>query len=391
MFCTGRPAAAALSRARRLALGAVGLCAMILPVCQIPVVLAQGSTAARVAVDAVREVRAAETVPVIGRLVSRRSGTVAAEIGGPITAIRADVGDRVDAGDILAVIDKERLALERRLAEADLDQARASVQVAEARRRQAELTLARLEGLSGSAAFSQARFEDAEQTLVTSRREVLQARAAAQRAEAELGLANLNLAKASIRAPFSGVITQRYVDVGTFVDQGDAIVDLLDDRALEIEADVPADRLLRLKPGTAVTARLEVDGNLLAAAVRAVVPAENPRTRTRPVRFALTGSALGGERSTPLALNQSMSVLIPAGPARPVLSVHKDAVSRTADGFEVVIATGEGTAQPRSIEIGAAIGNRFVVLDGVSAGELVVVRGNERLRAGQAIRFEEPS
>jgi len=68
---------------------------------------------ANVVVDMVIEEPLSQTVPVLGRIVAREFGPVAARIGGAVNEMRVDVGDRVGRGDILAVLDRERLALER--------------------------------------------------------------------------------------------------------------------------------------------------------------------------------------------------------------------------------------------------------------------------------------
>ena len=125
------------------------------------------------------------------------------------------------------------------------------------------------------------------------------------------------------------------------------------------------------------------------AAVRAIVPDENPLTRTRPVRFTprfVTGSGAGGP-----AANQSLVVRVPiAGPGA-AASVHKDAVVSRGGQSLVYVVNGTpqaARAEVRPIRIGESVGSRFVVLDGLRAGDLVVVRGNERITTGQAIRFK---
>ena len=72
------------------------------------------------------------------------------------------------------------------------------------------------------------------------------------------------------------------------------------------------------------------------------------------------------------------------------MSVHKDAIIRDVAGAVVFVAA-DGVAERRVVELGEAVGSRFEVISGLEPGELVVVRGNERLTPGQAVRFEESS
>ena len=165
---------------------------------------------------------------------------------------------------------------------------------------------------------------------------------------------------------------------------GSPVVDLIDDRHLEIEASVPAIRIQGLTPGTVVTFTLEGeladDKTRLPATVRAVVPDENPLTRTRMVRFSTNFSM--SKRN--LATNQSVLLALPAGQERSVISVHKDAVI-SRKGKDIVFVVEDGAVNIRPLKLGEAIGPRFVVLAGLKNGDIVVVRGNERLRPGQKV------
>ncbi|MCH7944033.1 MAG: efflux RND transporter periplasmic adaptor subunit, partial [Proteobacteria bacterium] len=84
---------------------------------------------------------------------------------------------------------------------------------------------------------------------------------------------------------------------------------------------------------------------------------------------------------------QSVSLTLPIGPPRDIVTVHKDAITRGVDGIAVYVVI-DGVAERRLITLGEAIGSRFEVLGGIEPGDMVVVRGNERLRSGQAVSYE---
>lgn len=366
-----------------------------------------------VKVDAVKRQPMSQTFTVIGRLVARRHGVVAARVEGAVTALAVDVGDRVGKGDVLAVIDPDRMRWRRDVAAAEVAEGKASVANAEARLAMAEARvavaearlaiarqeLARLEGLTDSAAFSPARYDDQRQKvseaigeLDVARAEVQEAlslidqnRARTARAEATLKLAAKNLADTEIRAPFAGVVTLRHTEIGAYLEFGDSVVTLVNDRDVEVEADVPYNRLAGLAPGVPVVFRLD-DGVRYRAVVRAVGAEENPRTRTRPVRFTPRFDTVPDD----LAAGQSAAVDIPIGPPREVVSVHKDAVVHEPDGAVVYVVAG-GVAERRKVALGEAVGTRLEVLSGLEVGELVVVRGNERLDPGQPVAVEGAS
>ena len=350
-----------------------------------------GRPPALVEVNLVREEPIAQTVPVVGRLVPREHGTVAAAIAGPVADLRIRVGQQVAAGEVLLVLARD--LPEARLAQKRADQAleAARVRTAEAEVDLVRQELERLERLEGSSAFPKAAYDDKRQELVRRRSRVREAKAALDRARVQREMAEIELARTTIRAPYAGVVTARHASPGGYVRAGDPVATLVDDRRLELEADVPTDRLAGLAPGREVRFDLD-DGSTHRASVRALVPDENPLTRTRPVRFVPRFAPDGGYGRP--AANQSVVVYVPIAARRTVASVHKDAVIRQRGRPLVYVVKGSpeaARAEARPIRIGEAVGGRFVVLEGLDAGDLVVVRGNERITPGQAVRFQSGS
>ncbi|MED5395458.1 MAG: efflux RND transporter periplasmic adaptor subunit [Pseudomonadota bacterium] len=335
----------------------------------------------QVSVSAVRTEALKRTVPVIGRFVAQQAGIVAARIGGPVGELKVEVGDRVATGDIIAVLVKDLLQWDQELLKAEVQQYDAAVKTRRAQIKWRQQELRRLEKLKQSAAFSKASLEDKRQEVAVSYSQAAEAEGRLARARASLRLTEIKLSYATVKAPYSGVVTQRHTEVGSFVRIGDPLVSLIDDQHLEIEADVPANRLAGLDQGRALRAEMD-SGSELTAIIRAVIPDENPRTRTRRVRLV---AEFSGEKRS-IAANQSVTVHVPAGEFRNVLTVHKDAVIERK-GRKLVYVAKADRAEIRPVTLGEAVGSRFVVLRGLKVGDLVVVRGNERLRPGQQILY----
>jgi len=321
-----------------------------------------------VQVDKVSRAPLVQTWPVVGRLVARQSGTIAARSAGPVAKLMVEVGDRVKRGQVLVRLVTSTLEAQRDLRLAELTTARQELE--------------RLERLrtSRSAAFPRARYEIALQNFA--------------KTKASLKLAQIELNYAEIRAPFPGVVTVKHTEIGAYVRAGDAVVSLLNDQALEIEADVPTSRVSGLTPGRVV--RFVLAGKEYEATVRAVVPVDNALTRTRAVRFVPRfKTAMDG-----IAANESVTVAVPIGASRTVVSVHKDAIIHRGEATIVYVVTDAkavkppmvlGKAVPRPVQLGDAVDGRFVVLGGLKPGDVVVVRGNERLRPGQMVVFRNGS
>lgn len=336
-----------------------------------------------VMVDAVRSEPLSETVPVIGRLVALESGDIATRVPGTVAQVAVRVGERVKAGAVLATLIADRATAERDLRAAEVAAVEAAVASARARLALKRQEAGRLDSLKASPAFGEARYLDLRQEVQIAEAELAQAEATVAPARAQLRLAEIALADSTIRAPYDGVVTRRFADVGAYLQTGAPVVSLIDDQLLEVEADVPAPRLTGLTSGAGVL--VQIDDSRVPASVRAVLPVENTQTRTRTVRFRTALDAIHDR-----AANRAVTVHIPAAPRREALTVHKDAILYRA-GQTQVFRAADGRAALQTVRLGDATFERFEVLDGLAAGDVVIIRGNERLKPDQEITISAGS
>ncbi|MEZ5930585.1 MAG: efflux RND transporter periplasmic adaptor subunit [Alphaproteobacteria bacterium] len=335
---------------------------------------------ALVQVDAVRVEPLKQTRPVLGRIVTKQQGQVAVRVGGLVAHVEVDVGDRVAAGDVLVELDAEPVHYEVDLANAEYDSALADRATAEAEIALLENELVRIDRLRDSAAFSKAQRDDKIRQIAVARSRLGAATARLGQYRVKQQASQRDLEDMVIKAPYDGVVTRKLVSPGAYVRLGDPVIALVDDGALEIEADVPVDQLRGLSPGTGIEVRIA--GERRSASVRAIVPEENPLTRTRAVRFT---PALGDLEGS-LAVAQSVTLELPIGVERDVTTVSKDGVIQRPNGAMVFLVK-DAAATPQPVRLGAAVDGRFEVLDGLGDGDLVVIRGNERLRPGQPVTY----
>lgn len=333
-----------------------------------------------VQVDAVRIEPMKQTRPVLGRIVTKQQGQVAARVGGLVARVGVDVGDRVAAGTILVELDAEPMQYEMDLADAEFDAAEADRLTAEAEIALLENELERIDQLKNSAAFSKAQREDKVKEIAVAKGRLSAAAARLGEYRAKQGSSRRNLQDMVIKAPYDGVVTRKLVSAGAYVRLGDPVVALMDDSSFEIEADVSVDQLQSLVPGAEITMTIAREKRV--ATVRAVVPEENPLTRTRAVRLTPMLDGFQGN----LAVAQSVTLDIPVGTARDVATVSKDGVMQRPNGAMVFVVR-DAAATPQPVRLGGAVDGRFEVLDGLGDGDLVVIRGNERLRPGQPVTY----
>ncbi len=345
----------------------------------------QKDTRARVFVETVVKSRITETTPVIGRFVALQHGAVAARVKGTVAKVFVDVGTRVKSQDVLARLDVSRLDTAMSIRLARLKEAAGSLRAARAQLKLIGEELRRMKKLRGSAAFSKARLVDKLNEYTKFESEVAEKEASVSSAKANLQMAEIDLKYANIRAPYDGVVAARHVSLGNFVRVGDAVVTLVNDAALEVEANIPQSRLEGIVPGTEMTVRFG-NGLLSEATVRAIVPEEDSSTRTRLVRLVpnINNKFTNGS----LAANQSVTIDVPIAGSKDMATVHKDAIIVSGQSYYVYVIK-DGKAWRRNISLGQAVADRFVITSGLEDGETVATKGNEKLKPGKKIKIVE--
>lgn len=346
---------------------------------QVGLATAQGRPASVIAERAdLRDIT--DTTPVLGEVIATTQSRVATRTAGVVDRVLFAVGDRVEAGQPLVHLDRDLIEIRRRTAAAALNAFEAGVKVAEARVRLAVQAFERTSRLQGSTAFSKGQFEDLQESAEQARSELLRARAQVAEAEAELARADYDLRHATIAAPFAGVVVARDAQPGSYMALGEPVATLLDIATLEIEVNLPAQFVDSVVVGSQIMAELE-GYPPFATTVRSLLPVESATTRTRPLRLSADFSVLGTAR---LAAGRSVTLHVPVSAPRRALTVPKDALVQGRDGW-MVFTVEDGSATPRPLQLGGAIGGRMEVLGGLLPGDVVVVRGNERLRPGQPV------
>jgi len=349
----------------------------------LPFLLSAGAAQQRVStvgVDQVISEPLVQTMPVLGRFIAKESGVVATRIAERVQKMYVQVGDRVKKGDLLVKLASDRLDNQIQLLQANLKITKTQLAKEIVNYRKMEQTHKRILALRTSAAFRKDREEDSERDLKISAEMVNRARADIDQSKASLKAGQISLQDTHIKAPYPGVVIKRHTLPGNYVRVGDPIITIFNDSDLEIEADVPSIRALALKTNTKVTATLQ-NGVTFDTIIRTIIPQENSMTRAVAIRLIIKDE----KHKNGLLANQSVTLKLPIGNPDDVTTVHKDAVLIKNDK-KIVFIFRKGTAHIKPIKLGRAIANRFEVLAGLKVGDLVVVRGNERLRPGEPIK-----
>ncbi len=306
------------------------------------------------------------TLELTGTVDSRRTSVVASEVAGKVVSREVREGDRVGRGAPLVRLRRENLRLA-------LESAQAGLEEAVARLEQAETNLARAQQLFEDEVVSRQTLDDA-----LSEQEAWRARVG--RLRAEMRQLEDDLERSVIRSPFAGVVVEERTAEGEWLSPGSPVAVVMDTQELEVTVEVPERRVAGVKPGTPVEVTLEaMGGRSVSGSVRAVVPRADPRSRTFPVKVRLPNP--GGD----IGVGMLATVRLPVGEPTSAVMVPKDALVDGAQGSSVYVIGEDDTVRPVSVTTGGAEGAWIAVTGGVSAGDRVVTRGNERLRPGARV------
>ncbi|MBL8380620.1 MAG: efflux RND transporter periplasmic adaptor subunit [Burkholderiales bacterium] len=305
-----------------------------------------------------------------GSVAAWQEAVLGAEANGlRLLEVRAQVGDAVRRGQVLAVFASETVA-------ADLAQARAALAEAEAAHADAKANAERAQSIAGSGALSTqqvAQYATAEKTGL----------ARVESARAVLAAQQLRMTHTQVKASDDGVISARSATVGAVVPQGQELFRLIRKARLEWRGEVTAAELPRLKPGVGVSV-VATGVPAVAGRVRVIAPTVDPLTRNALVYVDLPEAARQGYRPGMFARGEF--TLGASG----ALTLPQDAVVMR-DGFAWVYRAGAADAGLTrvariKVELGRRVDDRIEVLSGLKPEDRVVAAGAAFLADGDLVK-----
>jgi len=299
-----------------------------------------------------------------GSVVSRDDAKLATSAAGRLEYV-AEVGTRLKAGDRVAKLEDETIRL--RLEDAKTEVARITAQ-----RELADRTRVRMEKLTTTNSVAANQVDEA-------RAQVTQYIAQLRQAEVRVRSAEHDLEQTELRTPFPGVVSERLVQRGEYVATGAAIAHVVDTTHLEARVQAPLALASLLRPDMKLPVRL--GDREFKASVRAVVPVGEERSRQFELRLVILDADL--------LVGSAIEVALPEREVAQTLAVPRDALVVRGDGSYVMRIKADNTAERVEVKTGASDGELTAVTGSLTAGDNVVVRGAERLSAGQKVRIAE--
>ncbi len=310
-------------------------------------------------------------VQVAGTVLSKSDATISSEISGRLLKL-SEVGTVVEPGDSMAQVDDTDLLLQQ-------DELVAELAGLQSRARYLASEFDRLNSLSEKNAA-------ARNLLEQTRSDRDQARSNATATQARLSRVEDQLRKSRVEAPFGGVVTERFARVGEVINSNSELLRLVDPADLEVVARAPLDYFDFISRDSILlfTAMRRGQPVEFSALVTSVVPVGDETTHLFEVRARLD------ER---LPVGQSIRVRIPTAMPSSELSVPRDALVLRPGTASVFTVDEEGKARQIQVRPGIASGDYIAVSGDLAAGQVVIVRGAERLRDGMEVMaqpFDQP-
>jgi len=292
------------------------------------------------------------TEEVVGTVRAKLRATLEARLSGRIEKMPVVLGEKVQKGQLIARLDAGEIA-------ARLEQAEASLE-------QTERDWKRV-----SALFEQQSVTRAEYDAAQSRQRI--AKGAVAEAKAMMGYLE-------IVAPFDGVVTKKWADVGDLAAPGKPLLDIEDPAALQMEADVPEAIASHIKRDSRLGVRVDAVSGEFEGVISEIAPAADAVSRTFRVKLGLPQTA-------GLMPGQFARLAVPIGELKSVRVPTTAVVQRGQ--LEIVFAVVNQHAQLHLVKTGKRVGDEIEILSGLEGDKTVVISGADQLTDGQPVEAKQ--
>ena len=336
-----------------------------------------------------------------GYIVARRQATVSSKVTGKVVKVMLEEGQRVEAGQVIALLDDAnwRAALDQ--SKAQLQQAEANVASAQTAFEDAKPIFERAGKQKAAAVISAESFDESRAQYDVAHNNLLIAQSGLDAARAGVEVARRNLEDTVIRAPFAGIVTEKTAQPGEMVSPISAgggftrtgIGTIVDMESLEVEVDVSENFINRVRPQQPVTIKLNAYPDWdIPGSVIATIPTADRAKATVKVRIAigLKDPRIIPEMGARVAFLSENEPASAGGAKNPVLGVVIPADAVTASGTASIVFVVHGsTVERRAVRLGGKTSSGQIVTAGLEPGNIVALGDLSKLSDGTRVRVEK--
>ena len=356
------------------------------------------SPAIKVQAASVSQIYPSQTLTLLnasGYVVAQRKAALASKITGRIIELNVEEGSRVREGDIIARLESNDVAAASDQAAANMKVARANLESGQANLNDAYLAFSRNKQLVKNGYIAQSDFDTSEARYKSAGAAVNAAEQSVKAAAAALRGANVAIDYTVLRSPFDAVVLTKNADIGDIVtpigataNVQSAVVTVADMNSLVVEVDVSESNIGIVKLGQPCEIQLDaLPGMRFRGQTHMIVPTAD-RTKATvmvKVRFIDKDNRVLPEMSAKVAF---LSREVAPDEMKSFTAVSQSALV-TRDGKTMIFLIEENKAKAVTVTTGKQMGDMVEVLQGVKAGDKVVLKPSDKLRDGSKIKTEE--
>ncbi len=311
-----------------------------------------------------------ETVTAVGTVAAFRDVMVSSETAGRVTAVNVRVGDHVRQGQTLVRVDDELKTIA-------VEQAAAQLQAAKTNLAKSRKDYERSEALYKTGDIADAELEAYRLGFHTSEAQY-------QGAAVALKLAQRQLEDTRIKSPISGVVASCVPETGEMVAPGQPVANIVDISTVKVKVSIPEEEIGKISMGQPATLRVDPrpDAQIKGSVYTVGSKAESEGGHTYPVEIIVRGQDV-----SMLNVGMFARVEVQARSAADAVAVSKESVI-DAETKPAVYVVENGFARLRPVKLGIRAGDRYQVVDGVQAGDVVVSFGQSTLKDGSAVQYK---
>ena len=304
-----------------------------------------------VTVSTVEKKAVSNNIELVGTIVGENDVQVISEAQGKVTGIYANVGDYKSAGFVIAQLDDELKESAYQTAQVNFEKSKKDFE--------------RYDALYKNKSVSDVQYE--------------QAKLAYYNAQSQYVAAKKDYENTKITAPISGIITARNIDMGTFVNKNMPVANIVDISRLKVKVGVAEKDVFSLKKGDKVTVTTDVYPGVKFYGTIATISDKGDQAHNYPVEISLVNS-----KEHPLKSGMFGKVTFISRTTEPRLIVSRDALLGSIKNPQVFVVE-NGLVHLKNVTVGSTYDNNLEVINGLKAGDKVVVNGQNNLEENTAV------